>query len=129
MRVRLDAAARRAALQAARLIIGPMAGARALETVTGGFYGLNPYKALSNANSYPGFMLQPVAVVNDGRRRIFLHVNDGYNPMDSAAYSPYASYPNTVTINIAAWAVPATSTLVHNIVSQGSMGEVLLLPF
>ena len=108
-----------------------MAGGKLLETVGGpGWIGADPYNAI-NLTTYsalmknaPGYTVQPAAVVNDGLRRYFLLVNDAFNPQDSSTYSPYPSYAQTVTVNITAWGVSVSSTLVHNVVAAGSMGEV-----
>ena len=132
--------------EAARLIISAMAGNKTLETVVGvpGVPSKNPPGLLNNpwssasAEAVPGFLAPPIGVVNDGLRRIVLWTNEGYNPMDNpggsggAACNPggipcfpsYRAVTMNMTLNISSWAVPATVTLVHNLVAAGSMGEV-----
>lgn len=49
-------------------------------------------------------MQAPLAVVNDGRHRTIVWVNDGDNPIDVFASGKYFySLPMTVTFNIGAW--------------------------
>lgn len=51
------------------------------------------------------------AVANDGKRRVMVIVNEGYNYQDSAwAATPFASLPNTITVNVAAWGLPVGTT-------------------
>ena len=86
----------------------------------------NAWSAYS-ATSVPAFLELPIGVVNDGRRRTAIWVNEGYNPMDgttspegatcpaSGGQKPfcavaYPSYPMSITLDISAWAVPVTST-------------------
>lgn len=94
----------------------------------------NPYSAKSSA--FPSFLVPPLAVVNDGRRRTLLIVNEGYNAMDNPSQCPVTggakelcstAYPSAaalVTLNISAWRVPVTATLLHVAASEFSFGEV-----
>ena len=133
--------------EGARMLFSSLAGNKTMETVTGAALpgsknmpGMmnNPWVA-SSTLSAPATMSLPIAVVNDGMRRTLLWVNEGYNPMDIApgagdcpasggasvpCYPAYASVQNIITLNISAWGVPTTASIVHNIVAAGSMGEV-----
>ena len=76
------------AAEAARLIYGAMAGSKPLETLSAYSFPTSttshPWISVSGNKNLPSFMVPPMTVVNDGRRRILLFVNDGYNPTDSA---------------------------------------------
>ena len=133
--------------EGARLLFVSLVGNKTLETVTGvqGTWknnapGItnNPWSA-SSTEAAPATLSSPIGVVNDGFRRILLWVNEGYNPMDATpgagtcpasggakipCYPGYGAVANTITVDISAWSVPVTATLVHNVVAAGSMGEV-----
>ena len=100
--------------EAARLVIANMAGGKPLETITGAPTATGTsqvYYGASGSPKFPTFMAPPMAVVNDGWRRTLLFSNDGYNPTDSASFYPgYTCFPMALTVNIAAWAVPAGYT-------------------
>lgn len=69
----------------------------------------------------------------DGERRIFLTVNDQFNPTDggncgSSPCSALVPYPMNVTVNVAAWGLPIGTFLVHNVVAPGYASEVYTWP-
>lgn len=68
-----------------------------------------------------------VGVVNDGRRRRLLFVNDGNNPEDGPSVGctlpqGCTSLPVTITFNVTAWNLPANTVLVHSVAAAGQQG-------
>lgn len=97
--------------EAARLVLAAAAGGHALEAA-----------ALTGTYSGP-----PPLVVNDGRRRTLLFVNDGRNPVDAAGSGTTPSeVPTqlTLAVNASAWGLPPGTPLVHNLAADGSFAEV-----
>lgn len=78
-------------------MIRSMAGGYTLETVTN-FYSKSPW---NTALAFPNSMKAPMAVVNNGRQRTIVFVNDGTNPTDYT--NGFPSVAMTATFNIAAW--------------------------
>lgn len=85
--------------ETAGLVIRAMAGNKTLESAVG-YYGRNPWEVSPPA--FPSAMQAPLAVVNDGRSRTIVFVNDGDNPTDNWT-KYFGSLPMTVTFNLAAW--------------------------
>ena len=103
--------------------ITPAVGTQGGAVVSGGVG--NPYytSGITTSPKYPGFNIPPIAVVNDGRRRVLMFVNEGSNPTD-ASNAAYVPVPATFTIDVSAWGLPPGTNLVYTVVGAGSSSEV-----